>query len=308
MAQLVDLKVGFTCNNRCIHCVVSDKKDECDLPFESIKQLVEDYIARYSKISLTLTGGEITYRDDYDRVMRFVRAKKEAGSIAFVDMQTNGRLLANDEILNETIGVVDFFLIALHGSTAEIHDQVTTCPGSYCETVLGLSKLVSHMQKDSVAIQTVLNKKNYRDLRNIYRFAYETYGIVEYNITFPHPLGTAYDTEVTPTYAEVKNSVNDALGYCLENNMSPYLEALPYCVFDSRFHPYVSAAYERINHNVVGYGGERDGHLDYQEALADSHVKYDSCRSCSFTSSCEGVWREYRQLYPLDDMYRLFST
>jgi MoaA/NifB/PqqE/SkfB family radical SAM enzyme len=230
MTQLIDLKVGFTCNNKCVHCVVSDKKLEKNLSFDAIRKLIDNYIAKYSQISLTLTGGEITFRKDYDKIMRYVKEKKDEGFITFVDIQTNGRMLSNDKILEETLSVVDFYLIALHSSNNLIHDCITASPGSFKETTLALSKLVTRVDVNSIAIQTVISKKNYKGLKQIYKFVHDQYGIRECNITFPHSIGVAYNTEITPTYSEIKDSVNDALKYCLEIGINPYIEALPYCV------------------------------------------------------------------------------
>lgn len=76
MAQLVDLKVGFTCNNNCIHCVISDKFSERDLALSEVQSIINEYIAQYGTIKLTLTGGEITIRHDFMDIMRFVQHKK----------------------------------------------------------------------------------------------------------------------------------------------------------------------------------------------------------------------------------------
>ena len=89
MAQLVDLKVGFTCNNNCIHCVISDKFSERELTLLEIQDIINGYIEQYGTIQLTLTGGEITIRKDFVEIMNFVQQKKSEGLIAFVDMQTS---------------------------------------------------------------------------------------------------------------------------------------------------------------------------------------------------------------------------
>ncbi|WP_027360063.1 radical SAM protein [Desulforegula conservatrix] len=307
MSQLVDLKVGFTCNNNCIHCVVSDKKHESDLSFDEIKALIENYISEYSQIILTLTGGEITYREDYGKIMRFVKEKKEAGSIKFVDLQTNGRMLSNDKVLESSINVVDFYLIALHSSSPQIHDYITSSPSSFYETTLALSKLVTKVDVNSIAIQTVISKVNYKGLTEVYKFAHEHYGIREFNITFPHPLGVAYDNEITPTYSEIKNSVNGALKYCLGKDISPYLEALPYCIFEEKLRTYALEIYKKRTQDVVGFGGKKDGHIDYKKALEDGYSKYDTCKKCEYDDVCAGVWKEYKQLYPLEDMHQMFN-
>ena len=55
----------FSCNNNCIHCVISDKFSEKDLTLQEIKKIIDNYIKKYGTIQLTLTGGEITIRKDF---------------------------------------------------------------------------------------------------------------------------------------------------------------------------------------------------------------------------------------------------
>jgi sulfatase maturation enzyme AslB (radical SAM superfamily) len=239
--------------------------------------------------------------------MQFIKIKKEAGFIEFVDMQTNGRMLSQDKILKETIPIVDFYLIALHSNSPETHDYITSIPGSFSETTLALSKLSKKIDIKKIAIQTVISKANYKNLKKTYKFVHETYGISECNITFPHPLGVAFDTSITPTYSEIKSSVNEALKYCLEVGINPYLEALPFCVFDKTLHEYVLEMYKKEQPDVVGYGGAKDGYIDYNIVLDEGYSKYDSCSKCKFHNICLGVWKEYKQLYPLNDMNSLFT-
>lgn len=308
MAQQVDLKVGFSCNNRCIHCVVSDKISEKDLSLEDIENIIENYISKYDRINLTLTGGEITCRSDFDKIIQLVKRKKDAGLIEYVDMQTNGRMLSQDKLLNETIPVVDFYLVALHSYNPRIHDHITSVPGSYAQTTLALSKLSQKVDIGSIAIQTVISKSNYKELKDTYKFVHEEYGIRECNITFPHPLGVAFDTNITPTYSEIQDSVNEALEYCLEVGIEPYLEALPFCVFKNNLHGYVLKIHNIMKANVVGYGGEKDGHIDYSIVYEEGYSKYDSCIKCEYSNICLGIWKEYHQLYPLQDMYSLYMN
>ena len=170
MAQLVDLKVGFSCNNNCIHCVVSDKFSERDLNLQEIKDIINNYISDYETIQLTLTGGEITIRNDFADIMAYVQQKKDEGKITFVDMQTNARMLYKDDLARIAAATVDFFLVALHSSHAEIHDSITRSRGSFSQTTAAISNLIKYAGKDKIAIQTVINKKNYTHLKDIYKF------------------------------------------------------------------------------------------------------------------------------------------
>ena len=65
---MFDLKVGFTCNNKCLHCVVEDKKDTKDLTLEEIKHIVDNNVAENDTV--VLTGGEVSIRKDFYEIVK----------------------------------------------------------------------------------------------------------------------------------------------------------------------------------------------------------------------------------------------
>ncbi len=308
MAQLVDLKVGFSCNNNCIHCVISDKFAERDLTLQEIKKIIDDYIDEYGTIQLTLTGGEISIRKDFSAIMDYVQQKKRDGLITFVDMQTNARMLYKEELAQIAARTVDFFLVALHSDKADVHDSITRAKGSFHQTTAAISNLIRFAGKEKIAIQTVINKKNYTHLKDIYAYVYETFGIKECNITFPHPIGVCMSEDVVPSYKQVQPFVNEALTYCLENEIFPYIEALPFCVLSRGSNrEYLFEFLKKRNIDVVGYCGEKDGNLNYLELFDEGHRKYGSCSQCQYCAQCEGVWKEHLEIYPTDDMFSLME-
>lgn len=307
MSQLVDLKVGFSCNNNCIHCVISDKISEKDLELNEIKKIIDEYITSYGSIQLTLTGGEITIRKDFLNIINYVQQKKEEGSITFVDMQTNGRMLSNQSIAEQVVKTVDFFLIALHSFDENIHDSITRAKGSFSQTNKAIENIIKYASKEKIAIQTVINKSNVTHLKNIYKFIYETYGISECNITFPHPIGIC-DGNVVPSYKEGQKYINEALEYCLENSIYPYIEAIPFCVLSQGANrDYLFEFLKKRDIDVVGYCGENDGKLNYLELFDEGHTKYECCKQCIYNAQCEGVWKEHKIIYPNEKMYDLFD-
>ena len=307
MAQLIDLKVNFTCNNHCIHCVISDKINERDLNLDQIRTMIDKYIERYVKIQLTLTGGEVTIRKDFFELMNFIKSRKENGKITFVDLQTNGRMLSYDDRQKAAEDVIDFYLIALHCDIPKIHDSITMAKGSFEQTTRAIYKIANSVGSEKIAIQTVINRKNYQRLKYIYRFAHDEFGITEFNITFPHPIGVCYSKKIVPTYKEVKPYVNEALPYCLENGIKPYIEALPFCVFNPDLRKYAFDFLKRRCLDVVGFAGNNDGEVDYQALFSSGHCKYNSCSSCKYNKKCEGVWKEHFSLYPDENMVELMQ-
>lgn len=307
MAQIIDLKANFTCNNHCIHCVISDKTSEKDLRIDEIKTMIDKYIERYGKIQLTLTGGEVTIRKDFFELMNFIKFKKETGKIVFVDLQTNGRMLSYDDRRKAAEGVVDFYLIALHCDLPKIHDSITMSRGSFEQTTNAIYKIANSVGSQKIAIQTVINRKNYRRLKYVYEFVHNKFGITEFNITFPHPIGVCYSKKIVPTYKEVKPYVNEALTYCLKSGIKPYIEALPFCVFNPVLRKYAFDFLKCRCLDVVGYAGKKDGEIHYKTLFSSGHCKYKSCASCKYNEKCEGVWKEYFSLYPNENMIELME-
>lgn len=307
MAQLIDLKIGFSCNNNCIHCVISDKIKEKDLSLEQIKELVDGYIKQYGEIQLTLTGGEVTIRKDFIQLMEYVKEKKSEGKITFADMQTNARMLSHDDLALTAAETINFFLVAIHSSIPEVHDTITGAKGSFEQTKQAIFNLKKYAGSDKIATQTVINQMNIGHLPNVYRFIVEDLGLSECNITFPHPIGVCLSDKIVPTYEYAQKFINESLEYCLKHNVHPYIEAIPFCVWNSGTNrQYAIEFLNKRNIGVIGYGGERDGTVDYASLFDEGHRKYSTCKNCHYYNVCEGVWKEHLLIYPNEDMYKLY--
>lgn len=307
MAQLIDLKVGFSCNNNCIHCVISDKTKEKDLSLEQIKELVNGYIEQYGEIQLTLTGGEVTIRKDFIQLMDYVKEKKSEGKITFADMQTNARMLSHNDRAMAAAEAIDFFLVAIHSSIPAIHDTITGANGSFEQTKQAIINLKKYAGSDRIATQTVINQMNIGHLPDVYKFIVEDLGLSECNITFPHPIGVCLSDKIVPTYEYAQFFINESLDYCLKHNIQPYIEAIPFCVWNPGMNrQYAIEFLKKRNIDVIGYGGEKDSTVDYASLFDEGHRKYDTCKKCPYFSVCEGVWKEHLLIYPNEDMYKLY--
>ena len=93
--MLCDIKVGLSCNNACVHCIMEPVKkaqqrsgNGLDADTASVKELITSAAERgFSHI--TLTGGEVTVRPDFPELVLFALAQGLT-----VVVQTNGRQLA----------------------------------------------------------------------------------------------------------------------------------------------------------------------------------------------------------------------
>ena len=117
MKKISDIKVGYSCNNNCVHCVVTDHRDiikrtqkTIDRTFDECKR--EIFVAKENGAEeIVLTGGEASIRDDFLDILTILHDKGLR-----VNLQTNGRVFHVYEFARKTAEFTNiYFSIALHG-------------------------------------------------------------------------------------------------------------------------------------------------------------------------------------------------
>ena len=72
----VDIKMGYSCNNDCIHCVIQDFKDACIASGRPVDLTTEEYEREMEESRekgcdfIVFTGGEPTMRKDLLYLLR----------------------------------------------------------------------------------------------------------------------------------------------------------------------------------------------------------------------------------------------
>jgi len=306
--MLFDLKVGYACNNDCIHCVVADKRKTRDLTTQEIKNIITHH-SGLDKICFT--GGEATIRKDFIELLEFARSK----GVNQIFLQTNGRQFCDNTFAKKASKYLDSILVAIHSYDADIHDAITGKKGSFHETIQGVKNLIQ-INKANTSTQTVLSKKNCMDLVKTFNFI-QTIAPVTMNLTFPHPNGNAWTdfNNVVPQYKTIK----DELYRCyLKHGKKLFLDAIPHCYI----HPYVNWVniHQRYTHNSEPISGvdfanagggqfNTDGITqDYLNILLSDYRKADTCKECIYFYECPGVWKEYFEKYKDElDIYPVTS-
>jgi len=289
-----DLKIGFACNNNCVHCVISDKAFSGDLSLQQLKSIIDKDIKQGEQV--VVTGGEPTLRKDFIEILKYLNETKEAKIV----LQTNGRGLSDENIARESVKYVDWYLIAIHSHNKFIHEMITERKNSFDETIQGVRNINKYLTpKNQIHSQTVLSKLNVDNLLATYDFIFEDLGIKAMNMTFPHPMGNAMKNFniVVPQYHTIKKSIQK----CFEK-YGKYLhtEAIPLCYI----HPYVNEVYysekDRINKSDRrghDHSIKNDSIENYNEIILKEYRKTESCKECIYNYKCIGVWKEYYEGY-----------
>lgn len=296
---MFDLKLGFKCNNNCVHCVVADKRPAGMLSLEDVENII---LQVPSGESIQLTGGEPSIHPHLKEILAFCNVHNHSTVI-----QTNGTGFANSEFLDACGPYIDHIHIAIHSFDPCIHDTVVQQKGMWEQTIKGFENIISYKDKVKsslhVTTQTVLSKINIPTLYDTFAFIQKMLPGTGMSMTYPHIMGNAWHNRnsIIFRYSDFKDEIQRTL-----RDFKPYIftEAIPPCYL----YPYqndVCTAEKDIIDSLYRGGSDRTG-VDFSDSMKEknycfldlkSHRKAPLCKDCTFSSCCIGVWKEYIELF-----------
>ncbi|MEI7613570.1 MAG: radical SAM protein [Betaproteobacteria bacterium] len=301
--MLCDIKVGLSCNNACVHCIMEPVKraqkhsgNGLDADTDTIKGLITRAAER-GFTHITLTGGEVTIRSDFPELVQFALAQNLT-----VVIQTNGRQLARSSrraFLKQLANAARVqFVVALHGHMDTIHDAVTRRSGSFRQTIKGIESLRNEGFR--VCGKIVISRTNLSSILETMRLL-KRIGVEECAVAFPHAedfIPSAFH-KVVPTYADVAKVIGGILAVPPATlPASICYETIPYCVipdvnfwrssFDLIFlREKLGRSETQIEMSMTGQT------IDWNMSRIEIKKKPETCGNCLLDHVCEGPWMEY---------------
>lgn len=295
-----DLKVGYSCNNRCKHCVIEDSKNKLisnnikmDLTTQECLNQIDEELKRGIK-HLVLTGGEVTLRKDFNILL-----KKCTDNNLGITVQTNGRMLSNDKVIKAINNIDDIrFIVALHGANSYTHDNITQVKGSFEETCQGIRTMIEHNKL--VIIKVVISKINILELEDIVKLA-NNLGVKYICFAFPHAQGGARINfnEVMPTYSNIKYILEKVINKSEQMNVNIEFEAVPFCIIPKHMRLVGELKYLRSSSICTQVKEET---FEWDDIRKSIKRKGKDCLKCSLDSVCEGPWSEYIDAFGDDEL------
>jgi MoaA/NifB/PqqE/SkfB family radical SAM enzyme len=295
-----DIKVGFSCNNQCIHCVIEPIKrglqsegSNIDEDTLTIKHYIDEAVSMGSR-GIVLTGGEVTLRPDFVELIEYAQNKA-----LMVTVQTNGRMLRKKEklkFLHRSDPVQ--FVVAIHGFEAEIHDRITRRPGSFQQTIEAIRNLLD-CEHAKVVGKIVISNVNLGHLDGTLRLLYRL-GVMDIVLAFPHAEEFPEDvfTQVVPKYLALQPKLDRMLGTVQDLFMNITLETIPYCIFPNKPEFWLCSQdieyclnHGKDNTFIRTPGDPTMKHWDVTRP--EIKKKGPQCQKCLLDRICEGPWYEY---------------
>ena len=288
-----DIKVGYACNNRCIHCAVGSVQRRLkssggpsDLSTEQVNALVDGAAAR-GATGVVLTGGEVTIRGDCEVLVRHAASRGLR-----IILHTNGRAFSDRGLVERLAGLAGIsYVIALHASRSRTHDRISGRDGSFRETCQGVRNLCNSGR--TVVAKLVLLEQNRGELVRTMALA-RCLGVAEFCVAFPYWM--AGQRASVRRYAEVATELQKGCTYAAARAWPVSFETVPYCIVPDLPQMW-SQNCDLVRADWAPARGGRQSTADWDELRPAMKVKRASCHICVFDRICEGPWREYVAAY-----------
>ncbi len=275
------IRTNFRCNQACEFCFVSTHLPAAS--DEAVREAIRGAGARDAKI--TLSGGEPTLNP---LLVEHVKLAK-AVSRHPIQLQTNAILL-DDRALATALARagVDQAFVSLHGSSAAIADAVTSAPGTFERTIVGVDHLVE-LGVD-VVLNFVLCGKNVDDLVPAIRFVAGRWPKTTFSLSFVAASTDMVprDPELVPRYTQAMPAIAEALLEAerlgLRVTGFESMCGLPLCLVPTSMSRFLS-----LSDLPAGF--------DRGEFL-----KPPPCERCALQRKCFGLRRGYAELHGIDEL------
>ncbi len=288
MNRRLDLKVGWSCNNRCRFCVQGDKRDRfADRDTATVLRLLAE--GRADCDGVVLTGGEPTIRKDLPASV----AAAHGLGYRTIQRQTNGRARCHRPLLEELVAAgLTEVSPSLHGPDPEVHDALTGSRNAFRQTVRGIRH--ARALGLPVVLNSVVVKNNLRHLPAMAHL-FCALDVASFQFAFVHALGTAADgvADVMPTFSRAAPLLRRALWIGRAAGIPCWTEGVPLCVLGAAAN---HASEARIpSTRIVDAEQVVEDYTEVRRTEGKAHGR--PCRDCLDAGACEGPWREYPVLY-----------
>lgn len=271
--EKIIINVSYRCNNRCRFCAVADRQ-RTDGDFSRQKDLILDAYKQGIR-RLDIDGGEPFL---YERLFDLLDT---ARNYAAVTVTTNGRMLAYKGLAQRlsdypNVGV----LISVHGPDKNIHDRETNSPGSFQQTVRGITNAVKTVSR--VGINTTVTRHNYHSLPGIAEMVRKI-GIKVFNIQWYTPFGNVDRSLVPPddALAIIRDLIATYNG-SMKINMINFL----YCQAPDLF-GHMIGDHGKADRKMLFVDGSI---VNLSDFLKEKRIITKQCVECEYKILCNGFW------------------
>jgi pyruvate-formate lyase-activating enzyme/SAM-dependent methyltransferase len=273
------VKLAYACNNGCVFCHSSDRKQLPGLTTEEAQARIEQ--ARdIGAQSVLFSGGEPTLRRDLPELATTCRQLGMRFGLI-----TNGRMLGYPPLVRRLLDSgLEYAYLSLHGPT-EIHDRLVRVPGAFSQTLAGARLLAGRGLH--VTLAAVVVEDNLDSLPALADIA-ASLSDVRLKFTLVEPKGAALDGAAHPDPVRAATAVGAALERAARLGIPAEhigVDGFPHCL-DPRF--------PSLQDDLHTHGVFAIREVDEQSFFPIDYanmIRPGPCRGCRLSDDCKGTWK-----------------
>lgn len=286
------IRLGFACNANCLFCnfISENEPDYHDFSLGEIKRQL-DALAEKNVGYVSLSGGEPLLRNDLEEIISYAKAK----GFEDIDLQTNGILMTEQRILSLEAAGLNKVFVSFHTHLPILYEKLIGEKDVFQLIVRNIKSLLK--TNIEVVLNPVINQLTFKYLLDYGKFIAQNFpDIRSISLSVIQPHGRALKfVKLIPDYRQLSPYIEIFLEWMNDNTkihvINPYC-GLPFCI---------GSWYKHLENNVE-YIENKDS---YRE---DSNKIYlTSCADCDFEKSCNGVWREYVEIWGREETNQMLK-
>lgn len=287
---------GYSCNNACVFCINSEKRKNPN--DRTTGQIIQEMINARSRgrTYLEIIGGELTIRPD---IITLIKSAKKLG-FETIAMATNGRMLSYPKFASKLVeaGITDI-IFSIHGHNYQVHDSLTRSQGSFKQLMEGLSN-IKRLGGINLCSNTTIVRQNYKKLKEIGRLILnEGIKIAEFIFADPTSGGVYNDfKELMPKISEATPYIHECLDLVKDNQQIKHwhVRYVPVCYFLD-YQDQISEICEKKIFLTEHIAPDFQNFDVENSREGNNRIKPRKCKDCKYYMDCEGIWREYLNIY-----------
>ncbi|MFA6090202.1 MAG: radical SAM protein [Candidatus Gracilibacteria bacterium] len=287
---------------------MNSKPDLWDIKLVDLKELQKklDFYSSNGYESVGFLGGDISI---HPKIIEIISYSKKVG-FKDISIISNGMRFSNADLARS---VVDAGLtrinISIHSHLHDIENYLTCVPGGLKKKLSAIDNFNelhnSGLLRALISINIVLNRHNLATIVETVLFFYSKKKIKDIRINF-----VWLDEMIKENWDDLKISYSEFLPYLkslvyisLKYKFRLTFDTVPACIFykiDPRNYKYLINTFlgENLDHITEVDWSNNNTVFDWQEKKKDLlKTQFSGCSKCLYINKCQGVWKEYSQIY-----------
>lgn len=292
------LSPSYICNEKCIFCPCAlNARRYTSLTLSELCQAVDLAAAQEDIEMVLISGGEPTIYKDILGLISHIRSKGLKFGIL-----SNSLKFSDPEFLNRFIDVAGSgfeLTTAFHSFREEEHDRVTSVPGSFRKSLLGVSNLIQVGVR--VTIKHIINNSTYKALPEYVDWLYDTFPdnvpLVLCNIDLTGTALTNEDDSAVP-FVVSRPYLEKALDKVIEygkagRNRVVRIFNTPFCCVDPYYWTFLQKyeSEEEMTALYLPYERPDDNRIRFN-LKGDGGARFKPCQECVLQPQCPGTWKK----------------